>query len=535
MGCISMGVCVLIVVLALPLCFGLLQNQLINGHDATSNLMMALCMDKYAGDGQFLIRWASELNFGYGYPMFNFYPPAYFVLTFFVSKIIHDVTLTMNLIAVFFWILSGVGMYYWSKEFWGWRGALLSAVAYMYAPYHIQDIYVRSAFSEFSAFAFFPLILLSFYKINQRAHRGYVLLGVFSVFALGCGHLMMLILFMPVAIFYLLFLYFEKKDFQGLGLSFLVLGAGLMTSAFFWLPVFWEKQFLNTVFLIPSHVDFHHYFVSWQQLLHLPWGNTADFDGISFQIGLVYLVLALVPLVFLRKKNLHYFFFLGVAAVAVFLLLPLSSFFWGSSSPLKFVQFPWRFLTIVSFAVSFLAGSLMLMFKGKSANFVLPIVLVLIICTSIKFFRPVHYLNVDQVAVKNDLSSIFYLGEGRTTPKWVLVPPLKPPLHKFEFVHGNGEIEGDRVISSIEHIAQIHAQVQSLVCFHSFYFPGWRVFVDGKETQIYPNNPYGVILFPVLPGEHSVRVVFGSTPVRSIAGVASWAGLIPLGMAIWLI
>ena len=479
-----------------------------------------------------LIRWASDINFGYGYPMFNFYPPAFFCLTFFISRIIHDIVLTMNLIAAFFWILSGAGMYFWAREFWGPKGALLSAVAYMYAPYHIQDIYVRAAFCEFSSFAFFPLLLLSLYQISRNFQGGYVLLGVFSVFALGCGHTMMLMLFMPIALSYLLFLFFWKKNLQGLLTGFFILGTGILTSAFFWLPVFWESQFLNTTFLVSLHNDFSKCFVTWRQLLHLPWGNTADYDGISFQIGLILLILALLPLLFTwkifkqnRQAVFHYFFFLGVALVAVFFILSPSQIFWKHAGLLKFVQFPWRFLVIVSFAVSFLAGSLMTIFTGKSANFVLPAALALIIFSSIKFFNPVSYLDTDQVEVKNNLSGILYLGEGRTTPKWIMIPPLRPPLHKFEIVRGSGEIVGDRIVSAIEHVARIHAQQPSVVCFHSFYFPGWRVFVDGKETEIHPDNPHGLILFVVLPGDHTVRVAFGSTPIRMIAGVVSWTGL----------
>src|ERR1700733_1530707 len=93
------AVCAVVMILGLPACFGLFTSHVIEGHDAMSNLMMGLYTDKYAGGGQFLVRWASGINYGYGYPMFNFYPPAFFYFTLFISKIFHNVVLSMNLLA----------------------------------------------------------------------------------------------------------------------------------------------------------------------------------------------------------------------------------------------------------------------------------------------------------------------------------------------------------------------------------------------------------------------------------------------------
>src|SRR6266571_3739128 len=37
-------------------------------------------MNKSLGDGMFPVRWVSDLGYGYGYPIFNFYAPlAYYV------------------------------------------------------------------------------------------------------------------------------------------------------------------------------------------------------------------------------------------------------------------------------------------------------------------------------------------------------------------------------------------------------------------------------------------------------------------------
>ena len=196
-----------VVVLTIPLCLNLLGDHLIHGHDALAGLVRAVCMERYWGDGQFLIRWSPDVNFGYGSPIFSFYPPFFYYATLLISKITHNTNLALNLTCAIFWILSGIGMYFFVREFWGNKGAFLSAILYVYSPYYVQDFYVRGAFSEFSAFMIFPFLLLSIYKINQKVQIRYIFLGVISAFISVLTHGMG-VFFIIVAVFYALFLFF---------------------------------------------------------------------------------------------------------------------------------------------------------------------------------------------------------------------------------------------------------------------------------------------------------------------------------------
>ena len=72
-------------------------------------------------------------------------------------------------------------------------------------------------------------------------------------------------------------------------------------SAFYWMPAIWDQRYLNLSFFISMRNDFHKNFISLGQLFHLPWGPVADSDGISFQIGLIYVFLSLLPLIFISK------------------------------------------------------------------------------------------------------------------------------------------------------------------------------------------------------------------------------------------
>ena len=362
------------------------------------------------------------------------------------------------------------------------------------------------------------------------------------------------IFFIIIALFYALFLFFLNKNRRAFLLGIFVLLTGFMMSAFYWLAAMRETKYLNLSFLISMRYDFHKNFISLRQLFCLPWDHTTDIDGLSLQIG--YAAYFIVSF-FVFWGSLaagsetasawgetggnsgvvaHYFFFLIIGFIAVLFTLPVSRILWEHADILRFVQLPWRFLTIAAFMVSLSAGSSILLFKKKKTGLLfIGVVAFFIILSPLKYYWHVNFQAVDQTAVQNKLSSYIFIGEGERTPKWIKVPPLAVPSQKFEIVHGNGLLSQYRTTNSIDHLVQVAANQPLLICFHTFYFPGWRAFVDGREAEIYADNPLGVIVFFVPQGEHTLRVVFGPTPVRIAGMIISWSGVILfLGMILWM-
>jgi hypothetical protein len=55
----------------------------------------------------------------------------------------------------------------------------------------------------------------------------------------------------------------------------------------------------------------------------------------------------------------------------------------------------------------------------------------------------------------------------------------------------------------------------ALLQVNTFYFPGWQLYVDGREREIHHSNPQGLMEFAVTPGGHIVELRWGSTVART--------------------
>lgn len=160
--------------------------------------------------GQFPPRWMHGAFNGLGAPSFYYYPPLAFYVTALVRGVLgpHADHSQITAWAVYLMTAgSGLTMFAWlrGKTGAGWAGwgwALAGALAYVFAPYHQIDYFVRGALGETAAYAAVPLVMLALERtaVSRRwipglafAYAGLILahlviamlvsVGVISVFA----------------------------------------------------------------------------------------------------------------------------------------------------------------------------------------------------------------------------------------------------------------------------------------------------------------------------------------------------------------
>ena len=116
--------------IALPAFFALLKPGYWNMHD-DMQMVRQLELEKCIQDGQIPCRWTPDLGYGYGYPLFNFYPPLPYIVgqTFRITGFSFMQTVKLTTILQF--LAAGFSMYLLASIFFGQIGAFLSSLFFL--------------------------------------------------------------------------------------------------------------------------------------------------------------------------------------------------------------------------------------------------------------------------------------------------------------------------------------------------------------------------------------------------------------------
>ncbi len=503
-------------------------------------------------DGMFPVRWVPDLGYGYGYPIFSFYGPfSYYVGAFFMF-FGADALIATKLMMTFGILLSGVGMYYLAKMYWGKAGGVVAALLYVYAPYHAVNIYVRGAVGEFFGYAFIPLVFYGVIKAYELGKFRYVAIAGLSYAALLSSHNLTGLMVTPFLVMLLLFLTFfslrkdQKISFYFMYLSFLF---GLLLSAFYWVPALLEMGYTNVISQVGGAADFREHYICLPQLWESAWGYGGSargcVDGLSFRMGKIHILLAgasllLLPFVLRKQKKS------AIVIVVAFIFLLLSVFFstdlskpiWKAVPVLSFIQYPWRFLSVISFFSSFLGGALIWFLIGevgfikKTRAFqvlILGVSVGLLVAFYAKLFVPQTIVQktardyVKQETLRWDTSRISdeYLPIGFMRP----LVPADVPISRFSVDSGNAVFADDKNKTQVFSV-NVRAKMQSRIHLNLAYFPGWKVYVDGDEVE-YQVEKSGISVM-VPPGEHIIEAKYVGTDVENVADMITYISMFGL-------
>ncbi len=521
----------LLLALSLFVCWPFLKDNFITTVDGGDHLLRLFAMQSFIGKDQWFVRWVPYLH-GYGYPEFNFYPPLVAMVGTVLVKAGLSLVWSLNLTCVLFIFLTGLTMYILAKEFWGRQGACLSAVAYLFAPYLMVDYYARGDYSEAASFAFLPLIFWAFLKLYQEQKVFYLVIGGLSIAGLFLVNNCVTLIFFPIILLYIFLLYFSTgRRHLPLLISLATFALGMGLAAFFWLPAFLEKNLVHIDRMLQGGLDFHHNFLSLKELIFAPWPQKPG-TRLPYEIGFVHALFAITGVCFIKKisreqKHLGHqmLFFTFIFIGAVFMALPASLWIWDHVHILKFLQFQSRLLIVLTFTVSILAGSVALIVHPKYRWPVVSLGILIIFAVNYSHCFPPY--GSAKVNLPSNVPPAFVFRQlhaqdgGEFIPKWVQMLREPVPLESLDILSGNGQILDRQQHFELHQSFTVQATSPLLLCFNSFYFPGWTVKVDGQPVDILKDNPLGLIIFTFKEGVHGVKVDFGQTPVHQAATVIS--------------
>ena len=518
---------ILLFILAILLLRNLLQSGIYSSHDSEVHVARLAQFNQAIKEGQFPVRWLANWNFGYGYPTFVYSYSLPYYLGAFLKIFIPNFETIFKLLIFLSVLLSGVTFYIFARQLTAPLSALIGSVFYLTAPYRFADVYERGALGEAFVFIFLPLLFLSPHtilrsktsllrsKISLKRNKslGFLITSL-TVFAVITTHALTFLIFLLPAVFYSLL--FLKGDFKKMKLYISAIVFGFLLAAFQWLPMVFEQKYIQldqTYFNI-----FQGNFISTFQLLRIPHAGVNIGTGIQLGLAQVFIVLfTLVYILYLRISKrktelLVVFLFLSVI-IAAFLTTNLSREIWTDIKPLQTLIFPWRFLTYTTFATAFLASLLANNLTFKKSWLAFFFLIFLAIFPSRHYlkgynwysFSDNYYLRyADPLKLDN-----YYLPKG-LTKNLELLPP-----DPVSIIEGDGQIKIIKKQSNQLQIAA-HLKKNSKVQFHTLYFPGWELTIDGAKTAIITNTPHleGIVTAEIPAGNHKAVLKFEETPLR---------------------
>ena len=526
-----------------------------SAQDARHNVYFLLEYDRSIRDGVLYPRWGPDFSFDYGYPLFSVYAP----LSAAMGEAVHlaglDLVSSVEVVFAFAALASALSMYLWLRLYTAPPAAMVGALLYLYAPYHIADIYVRASLAETVGLAFLPLTLWAFGRLmappvapvtpvggRRRGLAGFLggawqQSGKVAVAGLSYACLLfssnvMALLFTPVLGGYILVLAYVRGSENGhrgwleraraLRRRLLPAAAavtiGLCASAVFLLPVVVEHVYIREDQWLGGYYAYQNHFVSPFQLFGLDWGLGLSVpgpdDGMSFQLGLAPVALSCLGLLtwgrMPRAWRLAAGYFLAVTVALVFLMLSVSRPLWDVVGLARFAQFPWRLLALTSLSLAFVAASAVSRWAARAS--VVPLLFALLV------ILPVYpYLRADVRATEPGEVSVQAMmrvqqssGEMVASPIWATADIMWSPL-------ADQIIAGIEITTRVDYTAAYssgHLAVHSLamgttyekvwfqadddrqeIRFNIFYFPGWTGYILDENSerleQVVPAAPHG--------------------------------------------
>lgn len=486
-------------------------------------------------DGELKVTWADGYG-NYGMPMPIIHHQLISYAGGLVNLVVNDVPLATGIVMLSATFLSCLFFYGFLRLYASPESSFLGAFIFNFTSYRIFNLYTRGALPEYLASIFLPLLLIGlYYFIHKRKSYAFFLI-VLSIAGIILSHPFTLIVYSIIFLPYLTYLIYQQKQRVKLLLfTLLAFGLGIGLVSYYLVPLVIEIRYFyygrsGNHFIPGQFLGLSNYFspqwVYFYKDSPFVRGNIVPFgliDSLLLIIGYVSV------LYFGIKKNLRnnslIVLFIGISIILVFFTTFLSEPFYRYVPLLANIQYPWRMLSGLFFIPPIITA---LLLDKCPFRFRIGLILFVIIIVSIFQFPQLYGKNVTIYPEGYYYKTIDNVAAVVLNPVWTAESQTYPvKSQKPEIIDGQGSIQSQSVTNSTRRYV-INAQTDLRMVDYTFYFPGWKAYVDGKETVIEYQDPNyrGVITYFVPKGTHEVYLAFQESIVRIGANILSLVSLI---------
>ncbi len=539
----SINLLFLLIIISILPTLALFRGGTFRSGDLTPHTVHLMSFYKNLQEGILIPRWAGDLCGSYGCPTFIVeYNLPYYLASFF-HFIGFSFVDSIKIVMAAAYVISGVTMYFWAKSEFGKIAGFTAAIFYLFAPYHIINLQLRGGFGETVSFAFIPLLFLFAKKLIEEQKSKYFIMLALSVTGIILSQSNSAISALAILSAYAAILIFRtKKQLFIKTASFVVVVLyGLLMSAFYWITAWYEIRYTwwDTV----TYGDFkpiNEYLYSPALFGTLFQGNNGEYRLI---VGYLHIIIVGIGLYLLLKNKFDnkykavIIYLLIAFFVLFFMMLSISDFIWKSVPVLDTFMMVWRLLVPIAFISSAIAG--LVVYKWNNKYFVFIICFAAIIYTIPNWAnRKMVPLSPEPFKHEFEFYSEYYDKNNPLLVKnRIIKEPIKgrivlmPPKERLVFLKGKG---GYSLLkrSQTEHIFIVNVEEYANILFNINYFPGWKVYANGKLMPINYMEPkyLGKIIAEFEPGLYEVRVSLEDTFVRKVALLVTLSSIFSLMM-----
>lgn len=481
------------------------------GPDSTAYYRICTSFYQALGRGDWFPSWVATSFGGYGDLSVRFYPP----LTFYVAALFR--TLTGNwytaslLLFTLFSLIGALGVYFWTSSLITPKWAIVSAAIFCFMPFHVTELYTAFMFPQFAAAGFIAFSFGCVERICQQEKFKYE-----YVAGLGAAYGLLLLTNLPIALIgsLALVLYSAlrlRRDQFLTQLSALTLGAilGLLSSGFFLIKVLTETKWLSG--------DKNNY-RGWYDYKNNFLMSSGPQGSSLWLVNLIAVVTlaALLPssLLLLKHHRKRYAPVVILAFAAFFMSTPLSKPLWLIIPKLTEVQFPWRWLSVVTITCALLAGIALPHWFVMARSRYRPVAILalgaLSIAISLSIFQLIRGAIFKGPTEFNSL--ITGIETQNADQYWLPVWTPQPPAGK----------DGASLFSS----QTLEVTNAGNIKIKTLYYPHWHAFMGDESLPVSPDRDGNIVLSVAHAGK--IRVIWVEPLVVQAAKVLSMIVWCPL-------
>lgn len=526
-------------------------------------------------EGYLWPRWVPYFHLGFGYPIFNFYPPGVSYLGGLLVVLGLDAAGAFNAVAALAWVVGSVGMYALARQFLPAPGALLACMLWAYAPSRLHEVWYQGGLAQMMSAALMPwffygLALNAFSPSRRRLLAIALPLGGIILTHIPITFITALF-GAPAALLLPLWAAYRHhpsdavprstaarrryRDFLR-RLGYLAAGIALGTGlgAIFFVPMALELKYIRGINATDETISFlKARFLMLDEVFQPV--HRIDFTDLNpaapVTLGTVGGVLAFIGVIALLHRRRYALAALLTAALAfnVFMLLESSLDVWLAIPYFRQLRFPERLLRAGSIWVALLGGASLLVLPPRWRTRGLWIALPLALAGALPMVYGTNaFIRMDNLTALDEINFERTTRVWGTTsydeydpiwgehiplpnevpnPEHYLIDPLRIGAYFKDVILHFPALNTEQIDTTT---TRVTANADRAVRFHQYYYPGWQATLDGEPVEVYPEDELGLLTIDVPAGEHDISLRYTDTTAQRAGAIISAISVLVAGL-----